>query len=420
MGGDAPRLLKLLVVGINYAPEEIGIGPYTAGLCEALSARGHAVGVVAARPYYPEWKQLPGVAGSGWAWSRAQLAGVRVTWCPHYVPAKPDALRRLIHHASFAVTAAGPALAAARRIKPDVVIAVAPALLSAPVALAAARLAGAPCWLHVQDLEIEAALATGLLPQGSRIARAAAGVETAILSRMAAISTISPQMRQRIEAKVEGRVPVHEVRNWANHLEAFAGSDGASLRREWALGDRKVALYAGNIANKQGIEILVDAARQLAGRKDLVFVICGEGPNRAALERRAQGLSNILFRPLQPASRVGDLLSLAHVHLLPQLAGAAELVLPSKLTNMLASGRPVVATAAPGTALAEEVAGCGLITPPGDAVALADAVARLADDTDLAARLGSEAARRALHRWSRDAVIDSLESRLRALAGQER
>ena len=186
---------------------------------------------------------------------------------------------------------------------------------------------------------------------------------------------------------------------------------------EWELGTRHVALYSGNIARKQGIEVLVEAARLLAHRTDIVVVICGEGPNRAELEQRAAGLINVQLRDLQPAERMGALLSLADVHLLPQIAGAADLVLPSKLTNMLASGRPVIATTEPGTGLYAEVDGCGLITPPGDAQALAAATAALIDDPALRARMGEAALRRAAARWSKPAIIAGALAALNAPRG---
>jgi colanic acid biosynthesis glycosyl transferase WcaI len=137
-------------------------------------------------------------------------------------------------------------------------------------------------------------------------------------------------------------------------------------------------------------------------------VVCGEGPNRARLMERAAGLPNISFHDLQPAARVGELLSLASIHLLPQIAGAADLVLPSKLANMLFSGRPVIATALPGTGLHAEVEGCGVATPPGDGPAFAAAIAALLDQPDEAARLGAEARQRGLQRWSQTAVLDRL------------
>ena len=164
--------------------------------------------------------------------------------------------------------------------------------------------------------------------------------------------------------------------------------------------------------------MLIEAARLLSGRGDIMLVICGQGPNRARLEELARGLDNLRFHDLQPMERVGDLLSLASLHLLPQIPGAADLVLPSKLTNMLASGRPVIATAEAGTGLYEEVEGCGLNTRPGDAAALADAIVTLIDNPDLRARMGRSGQERAVERWSMERIIDRLDGELAALLDQ--
>ena len=61
---------------------------------------------------------------------------------------------------------------------------------------------------------------------------------------------------------------------------------------------------------------------------------------------------------------MGAMLTMADLHLLPQIAEVADLVLPSKLSNILASGRPEVATSDSGTRLNAEVDGCGLIPHP--------------------------------------------------------
>ena len=407
--GSAPP--GILVVGLNHAPEEIGIGPFTAAMARGLRDRGFSVSTVVGRPYYPQWRGWPGY---GRGWKTTVEHGVTVTRCPHYIPARPSGLKRIVHLGSFALAAMAPAVWQARATRPAVVICIAPALLSVPVAWLAARLSGASLWVHVQDFEVEAAMATGLVGQDGVFARLARSLEGRLLALADRISTISPQMCAKLRDKGIPAERIVEVRNWANAPEPDP-EGGAAYRREWNLGSRKVALYSGNIANKQGIEIVVDAARLLAGRDDLHFVVCGEGPNRARLEHLAAGLGNISFHDLQPAARVGELLSLASVHLLPQIAGAADLVLPSKLANMLFSGRPVVATALPGTGLYAEVDGCGAVTPPGDAAAFAAAISALLDDPSRAERLGSEARRRGLERWSQAAVLDRLFALLHAV-----
>jgi len=87
------------------------------------------------------------------------------------------------------------------------------------------------------------------------------------------------------------------------------------------------------------------------------------------------------------------------------------LVLPSKLANMLASGRPVVATAAPGTGIALEVEECGIATPPGDASQFAAAIESLLDDSDRRERLGAAGHKRARERWTREAAMGPLLKR---------
>ncbi len=393
----------LLFVGLNYAPEPVGIGPFTCGLAEGLAARGHTVRVITGRPYYPQWQAYAGYPGG---WHNAEENGVNVTRCPHYIPARPSGLKRVLHLASFAAAALFPAIGA-RKARPRVVICIAPALLSVPVAWIAAKLAGAKLWIHVQDFEVEAAFATGLMG-GGPLARLARWLENRLLRLADRVSSISPQMCVKLIDKGVAKSRVVELRNWAN-APAPDPAGGVAYRQQWQLGDAQVALYSGNIANKQGIEIVVEAARILEGRRDITFVICGEGPNRARLEALAAGLSNISFHDLQPAERMGELLSLASVHLLPQIAGAADLVLPSKLANMLGSGRPVVATASAGTGLYDEVQGCGITTDPGDADAFAAAIAGLIDDPAKAQVMGAEGIGRAGERWSQSRIVERFD-----------
>jgi colanic acid biosynthesis glycosyl transferase WcaI len=404
--------MRILFLGINYWPEQIGIGLYSGDMCTSWAAMGHEVRAIVAAPYYPAWKVFDGYAGKGWA--RGVEEGVDLSRCPIYVPADPTGLKRIVHHVSFFASSLLPMLKAAIGGRPDVVFTSAPSLIASPVAWLAARLSGAKCWLHIQDFEVEAALATGLVKQGVA-GRLGAGFERTVFALFDRVSSISPQMCRKLEAKGVPPGKVYELRNWAD-IERIAPLAGPSpYRDEWGIATPYVALYSGNIANKQGIDIVVDAARLLRHRQDLTFVVCGEGPNRANLEGSAADLANIRFHDLQPRESLNELLGMATVHLMPQLAGAADLLLPSKLTNMLASGRAVVATADPGTGLAGEVEGAGVVCEPGNAQAFADAIEALLDDEPLRARLGETARARAIERWSRRNILDQLDRQLGSL-----
>ena len=126
------------------------------------------------------------------------------------------------------------------------------------------------------------------------------------------------------------------------------------------------------------------------------------------LEAAVADLPNVRLLPLQPSERLAELLGMADIHLLPQSPDAADLVLPSKLSGMLASGRPVIATCRPGTEISEILAHCGLVVAPQDSVALARAISTLADDTAMRLELGRRARELAESRFEREAVLGAL------------
>ena len=124
-------------------------------------------------------------------------------------------------------------------------------------------------------------------------------------------------------------------------------------------------------------------------------------------------MTNIRFLPLQPYGRLGQLLGLADMHLLPQSPDAADLVLPSKLSGMLASGRPVIAMCQQSTEIARLVTECGLVIAPEDGLALADAIEKLADDNELRTKLGVKARHSAKEKFEKNSVLNRLVYQLR-------
>ncbi|RKF20659.1 colanic acid biosynthesis glycosyltransferase WcaI [Altericroceibacterium spongiae] len=395
--------MKLAFLSLNYAPEQIGIGPYSCMTAEMLAAAGHEVSVICGKPYYPEWR----IAESyrpGFYTTRRE-AGVRVTRCPHYVPARPGGVKRLLHHFTFALSAFCALLYQTARQRPDVILATAPSLIAALGGRVVAGLCGARFWLHVQDFELEAAQAAGVLSKGFPGNRLVGMAESHFFRSADIVSSISPQMCQRLADKGVAQERIVEFPNWAEDDTIRPLSRNTDLRREWSLGDRTVVLYSGNIGRKQGLNIVLEAARDLQHRQDLIFVICGEGPERTELERQAVGLDHCLIKPLQSRERLGELLATADIFILPQLADAADLVLPSKLPNMMAAGRPVIATTEPGTGVYDEIRNVGIATRPGDPVALARAIERLADNPALREDLGYRARWKAISRWARDGIL---------------
>jgi colanic acid biosynthesis glycosyl transferase WcaI len=239
------------------------------------------------------------------------------------------------------------------------------------------------------------------------------GVERWLMRGFDRVSTISTGMLGKLIAKGVAHEKAVLFPNWVD-IEAIRPDEGAgqTMRAELDVSvDAKVALYSGNMGEKQGLEHVIEAARALRGT-DLIFVLCGDGVARARLQAAAAGLPNVRWLPLQPLDKVNALLNMADVHLLPQKRHVADLVMPSKLTGILASGRPVIAMAEPYTTVYEAVRGRGVVVPPDDVPALTQAIVRLLADGDACRRLGAEGRRFAVETLGREAILSEFEKKL--------
>ncbi|HEY2255296.1 MAG TPA: WcaI family glycosyltransferase, partial [Variovorax sp.] len=368
-----------------------------------------------APPYYPDWAVRPGYSAS--RYSREAWQGATVHRTPLWVPRKVTGARRLLHLASFALTSI-PALLRQWHWKPDVVWVTEPPLFCSPAALAFARLRSAKAWLHVQDYEVDAAFELGLL-KGARLRGFVAGTERWLMRRFDRISTISLGMMKRASSKGCEDARLVSLPNWADVSAIRPLLAASPFRAELGIRpDAVVALYSGNMGAKQGLELLAEIATLLHDHPQLEFVFCGNGAGRTGLMERCAKLGNVRFMELQPVERLGDLLGLADIHLLPQRADAADLVMPSKLTGMLSSGRPVVAGARPDTELGQVAALCGRAVAPDDPKAFAEAVLALVSQPELRRTLGLQARAFAEQCFDRDAVLAQFERDLQACLQQ--
>lgn len=410
--------IRLLIVCGNFAPELTGIGKYVSEMTTALALKGVVIRVVTAPPYYPAWKVQAGY--SAWRYSRERLAGAEVIRCPLWIPRYPGGLSRVVHALSFALSTFPAMIWQAITWRPDAIMVIEPPLACAPGARIAAFLCGARTWLHVQDFEVDAAFALGLL-KGGLWRRVAVGIESRLMRGFARVSSISPRMLRKLHDKKVEQHRIGYLPNWVDTslIRPLEGEN--PLRRILGLPVAcPVFLYSGNLGEKQGLELIVGVAREYAttGTPGL-FIICGEGAAKGRIQTLAAGLANVRFLPLQPLKHLNELLNLADVHLLPQRADAEDLVMPSKLTAILASGRPVVASARPGSDVAEAAGAGGLVVAPGEIDAFSAALRRLIADPELRRAQGESGRRYALEHWDRDAVMEQALGALKALLAQK-
>jgi colanic acid biosynthesis glycosyl transferase WcaI len=384
-----------------------------------LAAHGHQVSVVTAPPYYPQWKVQTGYRSN--AYRRHTWQKVKVYRTPLWVPAVPSGIKRLLHLASFAL-ASLPVLGYCALQRPDVVMVIEPPLFCAPAGWVLARLCGARAWLHVQDYEVDAAFKLGLL-KGERLKRWVSYWERGLMRRFDRISTISARMLALAQQKGIATSKLIRFPNWID-MAGFPAPNSDAARSQYYRAQFHipahaiVAMYAGNLGGKQGLSTLADVARILRRRPEIHFIFCGEGAQRTALQQRCADLPQVHFLGLQPVEQLGALLTSADVHLLPQRADAADLVMPSKLTGMLASGRPIICGAAPNTELAEVVQHCGLVVPPERAAAMARALLKLARNPAHRHVLGQAAWQYAQSHLHKESVLSRFEQALDALCDQ--
>ena len=373
---------RILIHAINFAPELIGCAKYTTELAQFLDEGGNQVEVVTAPPHYPGW--FAREPYNAWSYRRESMGGIKISRCPMLMKKDGGGLWRLLAPMTFAIAAAPMVVWRILRFRPDVVMCVEPTLFSAPAAMIAAKLVGARTLLHVQDLEVDAAFEVGHI-KGKALRGAARFLERALLGAFDRIVTISEKMRGALIGKGLPRSKVEVLRNWVDldAIKPWPVHRGSAFRAQLGIdAELFVVLYAGHVGVKQALDVVLDAARQLVSQEAVHFVIAGEGPKKAWLRTAYGDLPNVSYLPLQPAERLDELLSMADLHVLPQHKGAADLVLPSKLGGMLASGRPIVATVDGGTELSDILTGVALLTPAGDSTALAEAISR-AKDMDL-------------------------------------
>jgi colanic acid biosynthesis glycosyl transferase WcaI len=403
--------MRILLLGLNFLPELVGIGHYSGEMAQYLAEQGHDVSVITTPPYYPAWKIAQGY--SGWRYQHETIQGMNVIRCPIWIPKSPSNLNRLPHLLSFALSSFPTVLLHALRRKPDVVFCIIPTLFSAPFALLTAKFCKAKTWLHIQDFELDAAFNLGMLPGRRFIYPLAKEYEKKILTHFDRISTISEHMRLLCIQKGVNSERTSLLLNWVDTKKIHPLGAPSPLRAELNISAHTfVALYHGNMGRKQGLELLIETARLLGSHPRILLVLCGDGPAKQELLEHAASLSNIRFIGLQPEEKLNDLVNLADVHLLPQLPQAADLVMPSKLNTILASGKPVIAGANPGTQVAQVLNGIGIIVQPEDPSALAKAILNLIDNPTERCRLGYLSRAYARQNLDKNLILSELQTAL--------
>jgi colanic acid biosynthesis glycosyl transferase WcaI len=407
--------MHILLYSISYSPEVAGSGRFNGELTAWLAQQGHTVDVITAQPYYPEWEVRSEYKGKGWFVE--QKGTLRIHRTPLYVPKKVTGATRVIHELSFVASSM---IHWARLLfnRYDVIVGVCPPLIAGFVPYLFSRLKRTPFVFHIQDLQVDAARNLGLIKNEWLLNRLDA-VEKYLLRNADRVSSISEGMKRNIIRKGTLAERYRLLPNWVNIDDFQPLSVEQSFKHElgFAQTDR-IALYAGNIGEKQGLEVLVEAAALLKTDPEIKIVVFGEGAARERLMEaaRQQKLDNLLFFPFRSYEEMPRVLAMADIHLVVQKRAASDLVMPSKLVGILSAGGVSIVSADAGTSLSDVVLDnkLGWVIEPDRGDLLAESIRQTIDST-LLAEYRQNARRYAEENLSEKAILPRFEQMFREL-----
>jgi len=405
--------MRVIVWSINYAPEVTGISPHNVALCEFLHRHGHDVEMLTTFAYYPAWRKRD--EDKNQLYRTDLINGVPVHRCWHYVPERVSAWKRIIHEGTFILTST---LRGLFLRTPDVFVVVSPPLLLGMAAWCLTRLKRAPFVFHVQDLQPDAAVGLGMLRKGWFV-QMLYWLERFAYQHATRVSGISDEI---VDAFRRKGVPEEKLILFPNTV-ALSDSGEFPIRGEFRskngfAADDFLAVYAGNLGVKQGLDILIEAAALLREHLHIRIVLCGDGAERIALENTVakRGLANISMLPLKLGREYHELLADADLSLITQQSGSGNSFFPSKLLVTLAHSSPVLTVADEESALARAVhkGGFGLNVLPGNARAVANAFTDLASRRDQLSSWGA-AGRQYVKQFEQTPVMEKFVGQLAAI-----
>jgi glycosyltransferase involved in cell wall biosynthesis len=394
--------VRIAIVSHYFWPE---LGAPSARLLElgrAWATRGHEVSVVTNFPNHPtgvipeDYRGMPFLI--------EEVEGLRVIRCRTYATPNRGVVRKTLGHLLFmlqAVVQATPHLG-----QTDVLVASSPTLFAAVAAYVMSRRLGVPFVLEVRDLWPAIFVDLGVLRN-----RLAIGVleslELFLYRRSRAVVTVTRAFARDIEARGIDPGKLHVIYNGVDLAAFEPGPRDQELRRRLGVRDKLVVLYCGAHGISHALARILDVAEKLRDDDQVHFLLVGEGAEKEALVERAQldGLVNVTFHPGVARAEVPAFYRSADVCLVPLRAVPLfRSFVPSKMFEILACGRPILASLEGEAAEILKASGAAIVVPPEDVDALDAAVRRLAADSSLRAKLAGRGRPFVSERYDRDAL----------------
>ena len=403
--------MHILILAQHYAPEEVSGAVLATELAEDLVSWGHQVTFVTSAPSYPKGVIFPGYKNR--IFYREERQGVRIIRIWSYISPKKTFWRRIFNYGTFSISTFYGGLFAQR---PDVVFSASPPLSLGLSAWLLSKFWRIPWLLRVEDIFPDAAVEAGILTNKFAI-RFFHFFERFLYKRASHISVISDGFRRNL---INKRVPENKlsvVPVWADPQQIQPGPKNNSFRKQHNLTDKFIVLYAGNIGYNTALEDIIEAAKILRQDDRIRFVIVGEGVKKHLLESLAANydLDNVNFLPYQPRALYNEMLAAADMSVVTLNAESFYTSLPSKIFNIMASGRPVLSITPSCSEIAAiiEKADCGINIEPSNHRYLAETISELSKDSTLLTTLGQKGRAYFEKHYTREQCIRAYERTMR-------
>ena len=406
--------MKILIYGLNYYPELTGVGKYTGELSSYFSKKGNDVRVITTNNYFPEWEIKSN------RYKKEYINKCNVFRCPIFVPKKPNGFLRILHLLSFCISSI-PVLIYQMKWSPDFVIVIIPTFFSAQMLLFFKRIIfpHAKTWLHIQDLEIDAAKKLGII-RINFLSNFLEKFERNIYYNFDLVSTISNGMKKNIERKINYKKNILVFRNWID-LNKFKFRDQKNRSNLIFSSIYKiknndlVLMYSGSLNKKQDLNCLIQTIKKTSHLKQIKWILSIEGPSKFLLEKHFLNTKKVIITKLKSNEVLDEWLSIADIHVLPQKDDINDLVMPSKLIGILASGRPVIATCRSNTEISKIIKNAGISVPPGDSNGFYKSILLLFKNQKLREEYGRNAREIAQKMHNKEIILDSILKKLNNL-----
>lgn len=396
--------MKILLISAYFPPDTGSAANLFYDLGKKLIQKGFSVTVLTSFPSYHVTGDIEGYNGQ--KMRREQVDGlsvirIRVPQFPRYIPAMRALWQFSMAHCF------------SRSIKNiekhDVALVYSPPLPLGFTGASLSKLWNIPYVLNVQDLFPQSAIDLNLL-KNSLLIKFFRFLERKIYKPANHITVHSAGNKDHVINVGFNGENVTIMPNWIDTDYLQPGEKNNPFSREHALMDKFVVSFAGVIGYSQDVDVILDGADQLREKKDIQFVIVGDGVEKDRLIRKSRdmGLGNIMFLPMQPRNIYSQVLHSSDVCLSTLNKEVQTPVVPSKILSIMASGKPLIAcmnTEGDAPKIVKK-ANCGFIFSAGDHKGLVSAILILYNSPELCDEYGKNGRKYCIENFSLDICTD--------------